>query len=133
MSTRIKVNQLADEVHKAVTEYEEDIEDAVIKNASETARQALAELKIVSPRDNTTNKRGYHYADGWTISTRNVTKEGYFSKKIWNPKDYRLTHLLEFGHTDRAGGHVNAQPHIRDVEKKYRVQFTENLERDIKK
>lgn len=130
---RVKLEKASDTILEYVLEEQENIEESVRKETSTCAKQALAELRLVSPREKSQSRRGYHYADGWAISTKSSVKEGYYSKKIWNPKDYRLTHLLEFGHADRSGGHVNAQPHIRDIEKKYRVQFTENLERDIKK
>ena len=61
------------------------------------------------------------------------SSKNYYTKKVWNATDYQLTHLLEFGHADRSGGHVNAQPHIRPTEKKYRNKFIQILERDIRK
>lgn len=91
---------------------------------------ALIEVKRKSPVDKLST-RGRHYADGWTISKS--SSQGYYSKKIWNKTDYQLTHLLEFGHADRSGGHVNAKPHIRETEETYRQKFIEDLERDIKK
>lgn len=130
---KVKAQNLSRVLEKDLDEYSMDISEYVKTEATTCAKQALSELRLVSPREKTQSKRGYHYADGWAISTKSSTKDGYYSKKIWNPKDYRLTHLLEFGHASRNGSHVNAQPHIRDVEKKYKVQFTENLERDIKR
>ena len=133
MAKRIQPKDLGSTIIEYVNEEKENIDGYVKTEATTCAKQALAELRLVSPREKSQTRRGYHYADGWAISTKSSVKDGYYSKKIWNPKDYRLTHLLEFGHASRSGGHVNAKPHIRDIEKKYKVQFTENLERDISK
>lgn len=130
---KVSVNNFQRIFTKDLDEYSMDISEIVKKESDTCAKQALAELRLVSPREKSQTRRGYHYADGWAISSQTNTKQGYYAKKIWNPKDYRLTHLLEFGHASRSGSHVNAQPHIRDIEKKYKVQFTENLERDISK
>lgn len=56
-----------------------------------------------------------------------------YQKVIWNRTNYQLTHLLEFGHATRNGtGWVNAQPHIRDVEQKYKVKFVDLVEKKIR-
>ena len=129
---KVKPQNLSSEIEKYLKEYKEEIDEDVKQEATQTAKRVKDELKRISPIDRNSH-RGRHYADGWAISTKSSTKDGYYSKKIWNATDYQLTHLLEFGHATKNGGHVNAQPHIRPTEDKYRVQFTENLERDIKK
>ena len=126
----IKPSELANQIEKYLKEYKEDIDEDVRNNANSIAKEVQAELKRISPVDHSSD-RGRHYADGWKISSS--TSTNYVSKKVYNATDYQLTHLLEFGHTDRAGGHVNAQPHIRPTEDKYRTKFEKDLERDIKK
>lgn len=125
----IKPSQLATELEKYLSQYKEDITEDVKRNSDKISKEAQAELKRISPIDKY-GDRGRHYADGWRISSS--TTQDYISKKVYNATDYQLTHLLEFGHTTRNGGHVNAQPHIRPTEDKYRNKFIKNLEKDIK-
>jgi len=126
----IKPSQLATELEKYLSQYKEEITEDVIRNSDIISKEARDELKRVSPKDRF-GTRGRHYADGWRISSS--TTKNYVSKKVYNATDYQLTHLLEFGHATRNGGHVNAQPHIRPTEDKYRNKFIRDLEKDIKR
>ena len=125
---KVKVDNLSSAIEKYLTQYKEEIDEDVEKDAIRISKEARDELKRISPIDNSSN-RGRHYADGWAIST--ARSKNTYSKKIYNATDYQLTHLLEFGHATKNGGHVNAQPHIRPTEQKYREKFIRELERDI--
>lgn len=127
---KVTPENLSSAIDKYLQEYKEQIDEDVKKDATEISKQARDELKRVSPIDKN-SKRGRHYADGWAISSK--SGKNYYTKKIWNATDYQLTHLLEFGHASRSGGHVSAQPHVRPTEKKYRDKFIQKLERDIKR
>jgi hypothetical protein len=127
---RIKPEQLSATITKYLNEYSEEIDEEVQKDTTSISKQAKEELVRISPVNKYGN-RGRHYRDGWTISTQNSKKQ--YIKKIWNKTDSQLTHLLEFGHHSRNGGWVNAQPHIRPVEDKYKQKFIEELERDIRR
>ena len=127
---KVTPENLSNAIDKYLQEYKEEIDEDVKKDATEISKQARDELKRVSPIDRN-SKRGRHYADGWAISSK--SGKNYYTKKIWNATDYQLTHLLEFGHASRSGGHVSAQPHVRPTEKKYREKFIRKLERDIKR
>lgn len=138
MSNHIKFDQLSKELHKYLTEYNEDINEEVRSTATNIAREALGEVKAKSPvskkdvwlRGHEKHAAG-SYQKGWTISTQ--TSHDKYVKKIWNKTDYRLTHLLEFGHATRNGGRTTPIPHIRGTEKKYLEKFEKQLEQEIKK
>lgn len=125
MSKSIDVNLLSKEVMKILTEYKDDISDIVEEDANETGKEATTELKQTSPK----GTRG-QYCKGWRLKKDKLGKNKY-TVKIHNKTDYQLTHLLEFGHATRNGGHTEAQPHIRPIEEKYSKRFEEKLRKDI--
>ena len=105
--------------------YVEDIEEEVKETTDTQIRKAKQELVTISPKGK--SKRSNPYYRGWAVRTPKKGKHRY-SRVIWNKTNYQLTHLLEFGHAKKDGtGWVEAQPHIRPTEEKYRIQFTESL------
>ena len=132
MATKIKPERLSKTISKYFEEYAEEINEDVKKEAKEVSKEAIEELKRVSPKnEKLKSERERPYYKGWTFKTKTKGKNR-FSRVIWNATNYQLTHLLEFGHATRDGGRVQAQPHIRKVEKEYKVKFVDNLERDIR-
>lgn len=125
MSKAIDVNLLQKELMKALTEYKDDISDVVEKDANEIGKEAVEELKQTSPKG-----AREEYCKGWRLKKDKLGKNKY-TIKIHNKTNYQLTHLLEFGHATRNGGHTKAQPHIRPVEEKYSKKFEEKLIKDI--
>ena len=133
MATKIKPEKLSKTVGKYLKEYGEEINEDYKKEATDISKEALEELKRVSPKnEKLKSERERPYYKGWTFKTKTKGKNR-FSRVIWNATNYQLTHLLEFGHATRDGGRVQAQPHIRKVEKEYKVKFVDNLERDIRR
>lgn len=130
---KIDANKLSASINEYLTEYGEDIQEAVEKDAIKTAKDVISYLKIVSPKDKHKKKRrDTPYSEGWARKTKKKGKYAY-SQVVWNKTNYQLTHLLEFGHATRSGGKTEAQPHIREAEKKYRTQFVDNVKKDIRR
>lgn len=69
---------------------------------------AVKELRATSPKSK--SKRSGTYAKGWTKKKRGKVI-------VVHNKEYQLTHLLEHGHAKVNGGRVDAQEHIKPVEK----------------
>lgn len=140
MSNIIKAEELTDILQDYLENYRENIDEDVKECTKITIKGALTELKNTSPVSDTdvilkggeVHKKG-DYAKGWAIKT--PTKGAYrYYQVVWNKTNYRLTHLLEFGHVKRNGtGWVDAQPHIRDIEKTYGAKFIDLLQERIRK
>ena len=124
MSKTIDVDLLEKEVMKYLTEYKEDISEAVENVSNRVGKEATNELKDKSP------KLTGDYAKGWRLKKDKIGKNRY-TVKIHNKTNYRLTHLLEFGHVTRNGGRTRAIPHIRPIEEKYKKIFEQELKKDI--
>lgn len=124
MSKAIDVDLLGKEVMKYLTEYKEDISDAVENVSNRIGKEATNELKEESP------KLTGDYARGWKIKKDKVGKSRYVVK-IHNKTNYQLTHLLEFGHVTKNGGRTRPIPHIRPIEEKYKKIFEQELKKNI--
>ena len=112
---------LAAEISRKLETYTKDVEKKVKQAENKVTREAVEELKQKSPE-----KTG-SYASGWgktTVDGKTV---------IRNKTDGQLTHLLEFGHVKVNGGRVPARAHIRPVEEKAIAQFTDLVEKAIKR
>lgn len=138
-SNKVKIDSLSVEIIKALTEYKDSIEEDVKETSDKLIKEAVKELKEKSPKSNKDVKikggntvSSGEYAKSWSIKNGKKAENTY-SKAAYNKKHYRLTHLLEFGHATRNGGRTKAIPHIRPTEEKYRKEFTEELERKIRR
>lgn len=107
---------LASQIAKALAEYSTEVEEEVDKIAEETAEEAVQELKATSP------KRFGKYAKTWK---KKKMGKGNF---VVHNTNYRLPHLLEFGHLKRNGGRVSGIVHIKPAED----HAIENFEKKLK-
>ena len=109
----IKVSELAQELAQGLSEYSQEVADAIKK-------ATVQELKSTSP------VLTGSYAKGWA---KKNTYESKSSKRntVYNKTDYQLTHLLEKGHVGRDGRRVKAIEHIRPVEEKAAAEFEDKV------
>lgn len=111
---------LASQIAKALAEYSTEVEEEVDKIAEETAEEAVQKLKTTSPKS--PRAKGGKYAKSWK-----KTKMGKGNFVVHNT-NYRLPHLLEFGHLKRNGGRVSGIVHIKPAED----HAIENFEKKLK-
>ena len=116
----IELNQLTDEINKALSEYSDEIADKVDDIVDNIGNELCDELKETSP------KKSGKYRKGWKV-TITSSKKGNKSVVVHN-RQFRLTHLLEYGHAKQNGGRVQAYPHIAEAEKKYVDKFLKQVE-----
>lgn len=118
---RIEPADLQRVVNGILSDYAEDVREAVDEATTETAADAVKKLKTNSMpfKDNT-------YSKGWT---KKVTRSRLYSQAtVYNRTEGRLTHLLEHGHALRNGGRARAFPHIAPVNDQVPEVFEEKLE-----
>ena len=130
MSNKISISDLNDSIFKVLSEYKENIDEEVKETANKIAKEAKEDLISNSPRSK--KERGQKYYKGWAIKKK-INKKGKYVLAIWNKTNYRLTHLLEFGHNSKNGEKAKAVPHIRKVEEKMSKEFEEELKKKISK
>lgn len=115
-----KVQNIADEISRILSQYTEEVEEEIEEAKEITAKETVADLKKTSP------KNTGDYRKGWKITTRK-------GAKIIHNKKYQLTHLLEHSHALRNGGRSTPQPHIKPAEEKAIENYIKRVEKAIKR
>jgi hypothetical protein len=113
------VNGIGREIQRQLQYYARDVAEKVEVAKTETATQFKSDVTRDSP------ERRPSYKKGWRI------KKMPKSLIIHNKTDYRLTHLLEYGHQLRNGDRYEGKPHIRPNEEKAIRDFLNKIERAI--
>ncbi len=107
---KVKTDELADAIMDALTNYSQDVTDKLKKEVKDAAKLCRDEIKKNAPKDTGA------YAESWRAEVAYEDKED-IRVVIHSPKEYRLAHLLEYGHAKVGGGRVEGKPHIRPAEK----------------
>ena len=128
MGTKVKVDNLASAVMKALEEFSDFTDEAVDKGVSETAKDAVKKLQNAHPQGSgqygSWDKK---YNKGWTVKKTKRDK----TATIHNATDYQLTHLLEKGHALKNGGRTRAFPHIAPVAEECEDALIKNIKKWI--
>ena len=102
----VPLDKMASEIAKTLSDWSQDIADAMKAAVVEASAEAVRDLKRNSPKDTG------DYAKDWTRSPLERSRYG-LKYVVHNKHHYRLTHLLEDGHANaRGGGRTPAHPHI---------------------
>lgn len=107
--------------------YSEEVVEVLDQSAKNVAKETVEELKETSPKRH--GKYGGKYAKGWAFR-RETTLKGS-SYVIYNPKHYRLTHLLEKGHAKVNGGRTRKFPHIQPAEQRAVKGYEQTIRRRL--
>lgn len=119
----VSIDQLAAAITDAVRDYTEDVSEAIERKVEETANEVRDEAERSAP------KRTGKYAKGFKVTKQDSI--GKTRRTIWNKKDYRRVHLLEFGHAKRGGGRVQAYPHLRPAYDKHAAGLAGDIKRIV--
>lgn len=111
---------LTKEIVNALQHYSSDVEEILEESKADISKKAVSKLKQTSPKGH----RG-KYAQSWKVGK---SKNGLV---VFNGTEYRLTHLLEFGHAKRNGGRTRAIPHIAPVADFVAKEFEDQVKRSL--
>ena len=116
MAKMTPIGKMDAALEQILTDYGDEINDALQEAIKKAAQKGRAALKSSSPRSGGSASWGStHYADNWAV--KDTTSRLTISDIIYNKSPtYRLAHLLEYGHAKVGGGRVPAQVHIKPVE-----------------
>lgn len=105
----IPIDMMAGKIRDTLDVYSRDVAEAIIKAVAETSAETVLELKRTSPKDSG------DYAKDWAASVLEKSRYG-LRNVVHNKRYYRLTHLLENGHSNpravKGSPWTPAKPHI---------------------
>lgn len=131
MSYKVKSDAVGSAVSNILYQFTADVQYGVRQLTDEKADKLLKLIKERSPVDKRRTKRRGKYKKSWRVKKTKDTFSVY-EKTIGSPKEYRLTHLLENGHTLRNGKTVKGQPHIKPAADKINVEYVKDIEKILK-
>lgn len=118
----ISLEDFATQLTEACMTYTEETVEKVESGIEQIGKEATAEVKSLSPVDEGKYKRS------WTCNIEKA--KGTFVVTVHvKGKEYRLTHLLEYGHMNRDGtSRARAFPHIEKANEHAHEKVNELLE-----
>ena len=124
MANSIRIDHLASEVMKGLTEYADLATDDMKKAVKKAGTTVRKEIEANAPKNKGT------YAKSWSVKT---TKESSSALQVTvhSKNRYQIAHLLEHGHAKRGGGRVAARPHIAPAEELAAEQLEQDIERSL--
>lgn len=122
---KVKIDQMADEIMKGLTEYADTSTETVKKAVRSAATTVKKEISANAPK-----KSGRY--KGSFVSRKQKENANSLEMIVHSKNRYQLTHLLEKGHAKRGGGRVRAIPHIAPAEQKGIEKLTQEIERGLK-
>lgn len=127
MGNRIEIGKIADTIAKELALYTKDVAEEVKKASDEVSKKLLADTRADAPKKTGAYKKA--------MKVKKMYEDDYEKRNRWyvDPKtgEYRLSHLLEYGHAKRGGGRVKAYPHIGENEQKAVEEFERRLKEAI--
>ena len=102
---KVSIDEMGNAIAKEFEEYVEMTTQEVKSICKEVAEDCKAKIQEEAPVDTG------RYKKSWDVTETERKRMGV-TYTVHSKTQYRLTHLLEFGHAKRGGGRTKAQPHI---------------------
>lgn len=122
----VKIDNLAKQIAEELATYSGEVVARINTSSERVGKMAVAQLKRTSPKDTGA------YAKSWAMKTEPEVGQPHKRVVYVQAPEYRLAHLLEYGHAKTGGGRVEGKPHIRPAEEAVIEQFTAEVEEAIK-
>lgn len=128
MAKFISTNKISQAISNELKIYSADVTEGIKKANDETMKEFVDDTKRDAPR----GARKKHYYN--FISSQTTFESPNKKVNTWYVKDpeYRLTHLIAFGHATRNGGRTKAQDFLTNNYNNLEKNFEERVEEVIK-
>lgn len=121
----VKIENMADEIMKGLTEYSDMAANELKKEVRKTANNIKKDIQANAPVGETGK-----YSKSWSVKKEKETSNS-IELIVHSKNRYQLAHLLEKGHVLRQGGRVSGKPHIGPAEEKGERELEENITRKL--
>lgn len=133
MSGSINIDQLADEVVKALEDFRDVTVDVMKDAVDRTAKETVEDIR--GNIESSGIKGGGKYRKSWAAKKDAGARGRYAYAKVVYARapHYRLTHLLEHGHAKISGGRVPAYPHVKTAEESAQERLAQYIKDGIER
>ena len=131
---RIHVGELGAAMEHALELYANDVQEGIIRVTEGSMRNLVKKTKATAP----TGRRNGQFKKNITADyqeLRRVKKlRGRTIRATWYVKapDYRLTHLLVYGHATKDGGRTRANPFLQNALDSVLPEYEKEIEEVLK-
>lgn len=130
MPVRVDPNTFEGVISEMLSKYGDDVTDIVTDIAKGIAEDGAQKLREVT---GTYDIKTGDYNRGWTSEETTKKKKRLVIFKIHNGDEYRLTHLLEYGHATRNGKRTKEFEHIKPVEEWCKRTYVNSVHEAIRR
>ena len=127
-------NDINTEIERVLTIYTEEINTKLRDITRESMRKLVKETKATAPR----GRRNGQYKKSITANYQGLKPsanglKGQDINAIWYVRapEYRLTHLLAYGHATRNGGRTSANPFLQNAVNKVIPEYEQKVQEAI--
>lgn len=124
MASNIRIDQLATEIMKGLTDYSDLATEDMKKAVKKAGTAVRKDIEANAPKDTGI------YAKSWSVKNTRETANA-LEVTVYSKNRYQLAHLLEFGHAKRGGGRVAGKAHIAPAEESGARLLEQEIERSL--
>lgn len=129
-------NDLGTQMTQVLTIYSEEINEKLREVTRESVKKLVKETRATAPigrRDGKESYRKHIAGDYRGLKTSARGLKGQDVHAIWYVKapDYRLTHLLVYGHATRNGGRTTANPFLHNARERVVAEYEQKVQEVI--
>lgn len=124
MASNIRIDQLATEIMKGLTDYSDLATEDMKKAVKKAGTAVRKDIEANAPKD------AGIYAKSWSVKNTRETANA-LEVTVYSKNRYQLAHLLEFGHAKRGGGRVAGKAHIAPAEESGARLLEQEIKRSL--
>ena len=124
-------DELNTQLERVLTIYSQDINEKLREVTRESMKQLVKETKATAPRGRRKGEYRKHIAADYKSLKGSVRGlQGQDISATWYVKapEYRLTHLLVYGHATKNGGRTTANPFLHNARDKVVQEYEQKVQ-----